>query len=785
MTIGMRRRLCLSLGFALLGATATADAADPLPSLHVIPVDAVDSPDRPQPGGDPTPETVLKASPALLGAEARDGVPHVVFVKADHVSGRNETETIAEGNVEVRRAGTSLTADRVVYSPLTDELDASGNIRLEHGQDVITGPHLHLKVTEQVGIFEQPNYSLTRMPPKERDPLALPRQPVTGSGEASLIEFAGEGLYRLKQATFSTCSPSARDWYAQADEIELDYNREIGEAKTARIVFKDTPVLYTPWLTFSLNDKRKSGFLPPTIGTSSNSGFDITQPWYWNIAPDMDATLSPRLMARRGLQLNTEFRYLENDYSGLSHFEYLAHDQVTGTTRSAFSVNHHHVLSSHWSADLTLNGVSDDTYFSDLSPRLWMVSQTNLLRQGTINYAGSWWNASLTAQRFQTLQDPAAPVAAPYYRMPQLSFVGSRGDLPLGGMFSVNAEYVRFGHPTQVTGDRLIAYPQVSWPLQTAAYSLTPKLGFHVSRYQIDRPASDGPAQISRDLPIASIDGGAVFERRVDWFGRNQIQTLEPRFYYVYIPVREQDQIPVFDSALTDFNFGQIFLENRYSGNDRIGDARQLTAVAMSRLIDPDSGLETLRAAIGQRYYFSTQRVTLPGETPRSNRKTDLLAALSGRVSEHVYLDGGWQYNPAVSRTERVDLGARFQPETAKVINAGYRYTRDQFAQVDLSAQWPLTGRWQGVGRYNYSTKDHKLIEGLVGVEYDGGCWAARVVLHRMATQTSETSTSLFFQLELSGLGRIGINPLDLLKRSIPGYGIINQPTADPIFGAY
>ena len=177
--------------------------------------------------------------------------------------------------------------------------------------------------------------------------------------------------------------------------------------------------------------------------------------------------------------------------------------------------------------------------------------------------------------------------------------------------------------------------------------------------------------------------------------------------------------------------------------------------------------------------------MTLPGETPRSNRKTDLLAALSGRVSEHVYLDGGWQYNPAVSRTERVDLGARFQPETAKVINAGYRYTRDQFAQVDLSAQWPLTGRWQGVGRYNYSTKDHKLIEGLVGVEYDGGCWAARVVLHRMATQTAETSTSLFFQLELSGLGRIGINPLDLLKRSIPGYGIINQPTADPIFGAY
>jgi LPS-assembly protein len=780
--IGMRRRLYVSLGYALLGAVADAGAADPLPSLHIF---TVDPSVRPATVGDLPDVTDLRLSRRLAGAEATDKIRHDVFVKADHVSGRNENEMVAEGNVEVRRAGTSLTADRVVYWPLSDELDAVGGIRLEHGRDIISGPHLHFKVTDQIGFFEQPSYSLTRSPPKERDPLALPRQPVTGSGEASRIDFAGEGLYRLFGATYSTCAPGARDWYAQADEIELDYNRETGEAKNARIVFKDSTLLYTPWLTFSLNDKRKSGVLPPTIGTSTNSGFDVTVPYYWNIAPDMDATISPRLMARRGLQINTEFRYLEDDYNGQSHFEYLAHDKMLGKSRSAFAVIHNQALSPRWTANLNINGVSDDTYFSDLSPRLWMVTQTNLLRQGAINYAGGWWNGSLTAQRFQTLQDPSAPVAVPYYRMPQLSFSGTRSDLPAATQFAFSAEYVRFGHPTQVTGERAVFYPQVSWPMQGAAWFVRPKLGMHVSRYQLDRADGDGPTQINRELPIASVDAGAVFERPVNWFGHTQTQTLEPRLYYVYIPVRDQSRIPVFDSALTDFNFGQIFLENRYSGSDRIGDARQLTAVALSRLIDPDTGLETLRAAVGQRYYFSTQTVTLPGEVPRSNRKTDFLAALSGRLTERTYFDGGWQYNPAVNRTERVDLALRYQPEMAKVINAGYRFTRDQFAQVDISAQWPLSGRWHGVGRYNYSTRDHKLIEGLAGIEYDGGCWAARVVLHRMATQTAETSTALFFQWELSGLGRIGINPLDLLKRSIPGYGVINQPTADPIFGAY
>ncbi len=772
-----------SLGLVLLSAVVGAHAADRLESLLIAPA-AAEAANTAVAAGD-LPEAVLKPSRELRTDATADREQRTVFIRADRISGLNEVKTVADGNVELRRAGTSLIADHVTFWSLEDELDAAGNVRLVRDDDAISGPHLHMNVRDFVGVFDQPSYALKRAPRKDNVPFALPREPITGSGEASRIDFEGEGLYKLKSATYSTCAPSSRDWYAEAVEISLDYNREIGEASSARVVFKDVPILYTPWLSFSLNEKRKSGLLAPTIGTSTSSGLDVTLPWYWDIAPNMDATIAPRMMARRGLQLNSEFRYLEQSYNGLARFEYLPRDQLTGKTRTAYSLLHDQVLAPGLVGNVNVNGVSDDSYFTDLSSRVSMVSQANLLRQGTLTYSTGWWNATLMAQRYQTLQDPAAPVAIPYYRMPQLTVNASRPDLPVGLAFNFNSEFVNFGHPTLVTGQRLIAYPQISLPMQTAAFFFTPKIGMHITRYSLDRRADGVPAQIDRQLPILSADVGAVLERPVNWFDRSLTQTLEPRVYYLQVPNRDQSKIPTFDSGLADFNFAQIFSENRYGGSDRIGDANQLTAAVVSRLIDPNTGAELVRGAIGQRFYFNTQQVTLPGEIPRTDRKTDLLAAFSGRVVDRVFVDTAWQYNPSLSRTQTLNLGARYQPEIGKVLNAGYRYTRDQLGQIDISGQWPLSGGWHGVGRYNYSTKDRKLIESLGGIEYDGGCWVARVVFHRLATTTTQATTALFFQLELNGLGRIGANPLDMLRRSIPGYGVINQPTADPVFGAY
>jgi LPS-assembly protein len=719
----------------------------------------------------------LKADAALLV----DAVPGTTTLWADRIQGRNDVETVAEGSVEARRDDAILTADRIVYRHAGEETEAEGSVKLRRGDDFISGPYLRLKMAESLGYFDRPEYSIKRMP-KTTVEYALPREPVTASGQADRLDFEGDGLYRLRTATYSTCAPSQRDWYLRAGDIELDYNRETGEATGSTVYFKDTPIFYWPWMTFPLNNKRRTGLLAPTFGHSTTNGLELTLPWYWNIAPNMDATVAPRVLTRRGLQLNSEFRYLDHAYNGEAHLEYLPNDQLADRDRKAWSLMHNQTFAPGLTGNLNLNGVSDYAYFADLSSRVAMVSQSNLLRQGALNYGAGWWNATLLAQSFQTLQDPLAPVGIPYRRLPQLTLNALRPDLPAGLTGSLGAEYVKFDHPDQLTGQRAVLYPQLSLPWQSAAMFVTPKVGVHMTRYELDR---HDDARLTRDVPIYSIDSGVVFERDASWFGHEMIQTLEPRLFYLKVPPRDQSRLPVFDSALIDFNFAQIFSENRYGGSDRINDANQLTAAFVSRLIDPANGIELLRGAVGQRFYFRDQKVTLPGEVARTSRKTDLLAAFAGRVAPKFFVDTGIQYSPNFGRTERFNIGGRYQPESGKVLNAGYRYTRDQIGQIDLSGQWPIGGGWYGVARYNHSLKEGRLIESLAGVEYDAGCWVGRIVFHRFATLTSQVSTSVFLQLELNGLARIGSNPLDMLKRNVPGYGVVNQPAADPVFGGY
>lgn len=711
-------------------------------------------------------------------------VPAPTTIWADRISGQNDVKAVAEGNVELRKLDKDLRTDHLTYWENQDEVEAQGSVRLTTSQDVITGPKLRLKLSDNTGYFEQPQYAIKRPPLAAGSPQR--GVTVTGNGHARRIDFEGKNRYRLTDATYSTCGPDDPDWYARAGSMNLDYDRQVGAASDATLVFKGVPILYTPWLSFSLNNQRKSGFLSPTFGSTSTSGLEFSLPYFWNIAPNMDMTISPRVMSKRGVQWGGEFRYLEQNYSGQLQAEYLPKDLITHQTRSSYSFQHNQNFGRGFSGSLNLNGVSDDSYFTDLSTRMANIAQNNLPRQGVISYGSSWWSASAMVQNFQTLQDPALPpMVTPYHRLPQLALTASRSDLPLGATFSFNGEYVNFSHPTSVLGQRITLYPQLALPLQTAAFYLTPKIGFSSTHYVLDRQAAGTPAQLSRNLPIVSVDSGVTFERQTDWFGQHLTQTLEPRLYYLYVPVRDQHLIPVFDSGLADFNFAQIFSENRYSGGDRIGDANQVTMALTSRLVDPDSGAELLRGMIGQLYYFKQQQVTLPGEIPRTAKTADMLAALSGKIWPKTTVDAAWQYNPNENRTNRLTLGWRYQPELGKVLNAGYRFNRDTITpsndekQFDISAQWPIVGAWHGVGRYNYSLLDKRIIETVGGVEYNGGCWLGRIVLQRLATATGTSSTAFFVQLELNGFASLGLNPLDTLKRSVPGYGRINQPGAD------
>jgi len=746
------------------------------------------------------PEPILRAAAGVAPYLKQPGELLPTFIAADQIAGKNDVEVVAEGNVELRKRNSVLQSDRLTYWQEADEVEAAGNVRLSRDGDRIRGPKMRMKMEEDTGFFERPEYSIRRIKTgsaatlwtgtEERASAAL----TTGQGTAARMDFEGEGKYRLTDATYSTCTPPAGrdpDWFARTTDLRLDYDDEEGTARNATLYFKGAPILYAPWLTFSLNNERKSGLLTPTLGSTSRGGVEYTQPFYWNIAQNMDATIAPRLMSKRGMLWNGEYRYLDPSYSGTMQGQYLPDDKVEHKRRSSYSLAHNQTLGNGFSGALALNGASDGTFFSDLANGSSVVAQTNLLRQATLSYGSTWWSANLLAQSYQTLQDPSLPpVTEPYRRLPQLILSANRSDLPLGMSFAFSGEHVNFRNPTLVEARRFTLYPQISLPLQTAVLNLTPKIGLHSTTYNLDHQAAGTPDKLTRSVPIFSVDSGVTFERDIDWLGKTLTQTLEPRLYYLYVPVRDQSLIPIFDTSIADFNFAQIFGENRYSGGDRIADANQATAMISSRLLDPLTGAEIIRAAFGQRFYFSTQNVglpasaTAPAEVLRSDRQTDFLGSLSGRILPKTYADASVQYNPRLGRMERLNLGGRYQPEAGKVFNAGYRYTRDQLGvlglgQFDISGQWPVFDGWHAVGRFNYSTKDRRMVESVAGLEYDGGCWVGRIVVQRLATQTQLTNTALFFQLELNGFAKLGSSPLDILRRSVPGYGVINQQNTE------
>src|SRR5467141_2033059 len=506
-------------------------------------------------------------------------------------------------------------------------------------------------------------------------------------------------------------------------------------------------------------------------------------------------------MEKRGLQIAEQFRYLQKNYTGEFKAEVLPQDLAADRSRSAMSLVHTYNRDGTVLGGLNLNKVSDDNYFRDLATRINIASQTNLPREGFVTYIGKWWDtgsysATARVQRFQVLQDPDNPIVVPYGRTPQLTLSALRQDI--GGFdFGSSVEFVDFSHPSLVNGKRSTLYPSLSLPLITPGAFLTPKVGVHYTYYSlyeipvIEVPLSSGnfiPAfsnSIGRSLPIFSVDSGLIYERETDALGQAVIQTLEPRFYYVNIPFRDQNQIPLFDTAIADFNYAQIFSENMFSGGDRINDARQVTAAVTSRMLLPSTGQEVLRGTFGQRYYFKDQRVTLTPAAPRTYNASNFLTALSGRVSQHWTLEGASEYDQRDYRTERLTLAARYRPEGLKTLNLSYRYlsgditTTGPLKQVDLSAQWPIAGRWYGVGRFNYSLVDSRIVEGIGGLEYGADCWTSRILVQRFALTADKSSSSVFLQLELNGFSRLGSNPLEALKRNIPGYQRINAPSAD------
>ncbi len=744
-----------------------------------------------------------------------DGYP--LFLIAEQIEGRTDESLVASGDVELRKAGSLVYADNLTYRVLDDELEADGSVRLLQEGAEISGPHLKMRLSDQIGSMEKATYSFVGeavnnfYDPKRKilrpsaaqlstsgAPMMLnipdgyelptkvtPTRRIEANGEAERIDFEGENRINLISGKYSTCKPGSYDWYLSAPETRLDFDRKEGKAEHGTLWFKDVPILYSPVATFALSGQSRSGILHPFFSTSTRNGLDLTVPYYLYLAPNYDLTLFPRYLSKRGFQLGAEARYLDHNFEGRSRAEYMPYDQELGQERYSFWIEHRHNLGQGVTAKLNLAGVSDDYYWQDMSSRLMNTTQAQLPRQLSLDYTPApWLQTNLQVLRYQTLQLDSS-IKTPYFLEPQLNLSAYKADVFKTDLSAIG-QYSRFVHVdgTKDQGDRLVFYPQVSLPIIHPAYHITPKLGLHVTQYALDRrnPATLGQADsISRVLPTFTLDSSMVFEREDQWFGRGYVQTLEPRLYYVNIPYRDQSQIPLFDTALADFNFAQIFSENRYAGYDRINDAKQLTAGVTTRFIDSASGAEQFKAMLGQRYYFRPQRVAITGETTRQANFSNLITAVNGLIAPKTYVDVAWEYNYRDAVSERFAAGVRYQPELAKVVSASYRFNRDSLTgsstvdQIDIAGQWPMSSQWYAVGRYNYSLRDKRILEAIAGVEYNAGCWAFRLVGQRLAAIAGEPNDSIFIQLELNDLGSIGTNPIGLLRRSIPGYGKTNE----------
>jgi LPS-assembly protein len=746
------------------------------PAQETRPAPAI-LPARKPEGTEAAPQKRSAAAPAKPIAPAlQTPAEPPVYITANRQQGHEDSEVEAFGQAELVKGDQKVRADYLTYFQPEDEVYAKDNVVLEQKSDTAEGPELRLQLNKKEGYMTSPTFRFGD---------------TDGRGEAESVEFRGQDKYLFDQATYTTCPVGNDDWYLRVKELDVDRTVNTGIARQATVMFRDVPILYTPRMSFALKKERKSGFLSPIFATNGNNGAQLTTPYYWNIAPNRDATITPHLMTKRGLQVGAEFRYLEPTYQGQISYETLPNDRIAGINRNLLNLQHGQSFGGGWGGMLNIQKVSDPAYFTDLSTTITQTSQALLPRQGMLTYGGGWWSFIGQAQKWQSLTAPDNP---PYARLPQLLATGTRQlyraqETPIAANFNFVTEYVDFSHPTLINAKRAMLYPSISFPITPIYGFLTPKIGVHTTRYMYDKSTTT-LADTSRTVPIFSLDSGLYFERDLDLFGRSFQQTLEPRAYYVYVPYRDQNAIPVFDTGDAGFGVAQIFTENRFGGNDRISDANQVTLGVTSRFLEA-TGIERLRATVAQRYYFKTPQVVLPGQLPPDRKISDLLATVGGQLTREWRLDSFWQYNPDLSRTEIFNVGARYKPEDGKLLNMSFRYTPTPtatvfgvnpggFRQLDVSGQWPLYGRWHGVGRMNYSILDKAILEGLAGVEYDGGCWAARAVVHSLTTGVDTSgkpikSNTIFFQLELNGLSSIGSNPLEVLNRNIYGYTKFNQ----------
>lgn len=701
--------------------------------------------------------------PAVAARAKASGQP--IYIVADSTEGTPGGEIRLRGQAAIVKGDRQLNADEVTFNRDSQAAVAVGAVVFGDSRMMLEGSSLEYNVDTDQGTIENASYAL-----REK----------RARGRATRIIRRDSSRHTLEGAFYTTCPPGKRDWAVRSTRVDLDFDAGEGRARNVVLDFKGVPILYSPFFSFPLSDKRKSGFLAPSAGTGGKSGFELRTPYYLNLAPNYDATVTPHYMSDRGLMMEGLGRYLFSDFSGQIGGTYLPSDNKADRDRSLVAFSQSGALTPRWTHYLTFNRVSDDAYFEDFGNGIYDVSTSHLQRLASTSYNGDSWRVLGQVETYQTLYG-----SKPYRRLPQLMF-NTSGFAPAGLSYTLDSEYAVYDHPDLVHGTRLDLYPSLSLPFERAAFRVEPRVGYRYTQYDLKQQLPGRDDKPSRALPILSLDSGLFFERDVDLWGVGALQTLEPRLFYLYVPKRDQDDIPLFDTGDTDFSFQSLFRTNRFSGPDRQGDANQVTAAITSRFLGASSGVEMFRASLGQVRYLRDRQVLLRSGPAIESNESAIVGELWARLTRALLARGDLEWDPDSGSTQRSVVGLYYRPQNGMLLNASYRMRRelpnlsapgltDSLEQVDVSGVIPLGRNWQLVGRSYYSLPDSQFVESFVGVGYESCCWGARVVTRRYVRRydgryDGDTTSSIMFELELKGLTNIGNKVENLLTEGVYGY---------------
>ena len=716
------------------------------------------------PSVDEKPNQVLDASHQCLATndeslkkQGSAGNPHpvkdAIYLEADTGKIVSQGTSTLDGNVIIQQNSTVFTANSAQINRETNEVTAQGNVVLSDINFSLKSPLVKYNLKNKTGTINNAEYAVGTE---------------GAHGKSSQIKQLDENKLQLKDATFTSCPVNKESWHLASGDIRLNKETQIGTAKNVTFNVGKIPVFYFPWLKFPINNQRLSGFLSPSVRLQTNAGISI--PYYFNIAPNYDATVRLTTLQNRGFQIDTEFRYLSKKHQGELIYNFIPSDEsFDGEKRDYFKIDHKTRINKITSLKLNAEGVSDEEYFDDFSTSLETSTRPALQRRLEIIQSKDPWTISAAVEDFQVLDIDEDP----YSKLPELKLNYAPKTAPKDLKLEVNSEIIYFDKKDDVTGTRADIKLKLGKKWGQDAWYFKPTLSLEHTLYSLDNTI--GERRISRTLPTITFDGGLFFDRNIPKKtidSNAYTQTLEPRIFYTYTPFKDQSDIPVFDTARTDFSeSNQLFLENRFTGKDRIADTNQLTFAVSSRIQDRDNGNEIFKATIGQVFNFSDRKVTLPEGTILTGKRSDLLLELTGRLNDRFRLASTINLKSDDKSISNYDVRLNYQDDKKRIVNLSFRKLDTELEQISFSAALPINDKWSMVASSDHDTQNDRNLESLLGVEYQDCCWKTRLVVKRYLTSDNiNYENPVFIEFELKGLGNIGKSATRQIKEKIYGY---------------